>query len=242
MQLEIFEYVRQYDRDHFVCSLFVPKNIRNHYLTLYAFNIEINNIIHHYSEAMVALIRLRWWREKIDMIYDDKVLSYNNKIISELANLIRTVTLPRSLIYDYLDGYEQMICQNVCSNVEEFTAQTTVNLIKMLFFIVNYHDDQLAYHCGSAWHLMTSLRNTKEVSQIDTEQIIKKSKYHIKQTEKIIKRAPRKIVKIALQAKLADLYLKRQKFDSEMDPIMQIKMLFYYIFWPVSANASSHVP
>jgi hypothetical protein len=229
MQSEIFEHVQRYDRDHFICSLFIPKSIRNHYLTLYAFNIEINNIIYNCSEAMVALIRLRWWREKIDMIYGDKVLNYN-KIIFELANLIHTATLPKSLIYDYLDGYEQMICQ---SNVEEAAAQTTVNLIKMLFAIAKYRDDQLAYHCGSVWYLMTSLRNIKEISQIDKEEIIRRSKYHIKQTEKLIRKAPKKIVKIVLQAKLADLYLDRKKFDSEMDSIMQIKMLFYYVFWPI---------
>ncbi|OEY86750.1 hypothetical protein BIY23_01795 [Wolbachia pipientis] len=231
MQSEVFEHVRQYDRDHFVCSLFISKSIRHYYLTLYAFNIEINNIIYNYSEAMVALVRLKWWREKIDMIYSNKIVN-NNGIISELANLIHITALPKSLIDRYLDGYEQMVCHCTGRNVEKFAEQTTVNLIKMLFTIVNYRNDQLAYHCGSAWHLMTSLRNAKEISKLDKEEIIEKSVYHVKQTEELIKTAPREIVKIALQVKLADLYLKHKNFNSEINLIMQIKMLFYYIFWP----------
>lgn len=243
MQSIISGYVRQHDRDHFICSLFVSRSVRRNYLALYAFNIEINNIIYDCSETMTALVRLQWWRERISMIYCNKIVN-DNQVILELANVIYSAAIPEFLINDYLDGYEQMVYQPLyrnTPNLEKIAAQTTVTLIKILFTatIQNYSNDQLAYHCGVAWHLMNSLRNTA-TERLDEEtmvSIIERAEYHINQVKKLIKTAPKEIVKITLQTRLAGLYLKRirnKKSDviSEkigmISPIMQINMLFYY--------------
>lgn len=242
MQSIVSDYVRQHDRDHFICSLFVPQSIRRNYLALYAFNIEINNIIYDCGETMTALVRLQWWRERISMIYRNKVVN-DNQVILELANVIYSAAIPEFLINDYLDGYEQMAYQTFyrnTPNLEKIAAQTTVTLIKILFTttIQNYSNDQLAYHCGVAWHLMNSLRNTA-TEQETMVSIVERAEYHINQVKKLVKTAPKEIAKITLQTRLADLYLKRirnKKSDviSEkigvISPIMQIKMLFYYFF------------
>lgn len=226
----ISDYVRQYDRDHFICSLFVSKSFRNSYLALYGLNIEINNIIYDCSEAMIALIRLAWWRERM---IDG---STSNKLISELINTIHSSRVPKTLINSYLKGYELMINQTPHKNVddlEKIGEHTTVNLIKMLFTtaVKGYYNDTLAYHCGLAWHLMNSLRNTihQQQTKITT---IERAQYHIDQVEKIVKKVPKEIARITLQTKLAKLHLKHiQNNDScrEISPIMQIRMLLYSI-------------
>ena len=226
MQSTISDYVRQYDRDHFICSLFIPKSVRQSYLAIYALNIAINNIIYGCNEAMVALVRLQWWHERISIAYNDKVV-FDNQMISEGV-----------LISNYFNGYEQMIGKISDENVhdmEKIAEQTTVNLIKMLFTVAkkDYQNNQLAYHCGSAWHLMNNLRNAhvKQFSKIRS--IIARIEYHIAQVDNLIKTAPKAITKITLQVKLVALYLKRirkmgfENFSKEISPIMQIKMLFY---------------
>ncbi|VVC42828.1 Squalene/phytoene synthase,Isoprenoid synthase domain [Cinara cedri] len=194
---------------------------------------------------MTALVRLQWWREIISIIYRNKAVN-DNPIILELANVIYSCTIPEFLINDYLDGYEQMVYQPFyrnTPNLEKIAAQTTVTLIKMLFTIIiqNYSNDQLAYHCGVAWHLMNILRGTA-TEQLDEEtmvSIVERTEYHINQVKKLIKTVPKEIVKITLQTRLAGLYLKRirnKKSDftngkiGVISPIMQIKMLFYYFF------------
>ncbi|MBV0899352.1 MAG: squalene/phytoene synthase family protein [Wolbachia endosymbiont of Fragariocoptes setiger] len=230
MHSAISDYVRQYDRDHFICSLFVSKSFRNSYLALYGLNIEINNIIYDCSESMIALIRLAWWRERM---IDGNT---NNEMISELINTIHSSNVPKTLINSYFEGYELMISQtpykNVC-DLEKIAEHTTVNLIKMLFStaVKDYYNDKLAYHCGLAWHLMNSLRNTihQQQNKVST---IERAKYHINQVEKMVKKVPKEIARITLQTKLAKLHLKHiQNSDScrEISPTMQIRMLLYSI-------------
>lgn len=247
MKPTISDYVRQYDRDHFICSLFVSKSLRTSYLTLYALNIEVNNIVYNFREAITALVRLRWWREKINSIYHNKIVN-DNQIISELKSIIHFSSIPESLFNDYFDGYEQMICHTSYKSsfeLEKIAAETTVNLIKILFAISvkNYCNDELAYHCGVSWHLINNLRNIKKIpiknlSKETIVSIFERAKYHISQVEKFIKTVPKRIISIVLQVKLAKLYLKRifnKNFDITnkeifyISPTMQIKMLFYYL-------------
>lgn len=237
MQSVISDYVRRRDRDHFICSLFIAQPVRRYYLALYAFNIEINNIIYDCNEVMTALVRLEWWREKITMIYHNKIVN-DNKILSELANVIYSAAIPKFLINEYLNGYERIIHQTSYKStldLEKIAVKTTVNLMKMLFITTtkDYSNDLLAYHCGVAWHLMNSIRNgTIENSNRDmVTSVVERAEYHINQVKILNKTAPKKIIKITLQARLAELYLKRfrsKKFSGRIGPVMQIRMLLHY--------------
>ena len=63
------EEVRRNDRDRFLTALFAPTHLREHLYTLYAFNIEISKTREVVNETMLGAIRLQWWREAIEAIY-----------------------------------------------------------------------------------------------------------------------------------------------------------------------------
>ena len=58
--------VRRADPDRFFTALFAPAAKREALFTLYAFNHEIARAQEATSEAMMALIRLQWWRDVVE--------------------------------------------------------------------------------------------------------------------------------------------------------------------------------
>jgi phytoene synthase len=57
------EIVRRHDPDRFLTALFAPSDVRETLFTLYAVNHELARAREVVSNAMLALIRLQWWRE-----------------------------------------------------------------------------------------------------------------------------------------------------------------------------------
>ncbi|WP_339046482.1 squalene/phytoene synthase family protein [Candidatus Mesenet endosymbiont of Agriotes lineatus] len=162
------DYVRQNDRDRFVCALFSKGDIRYYFLVLSAFNIEISNILYSSTEIMTALVLIKWWRERIKMIYNNK-LTNADKITKELETVIKSTNIPETLFHQYLDGYEEAICRDEYLNTEELednAVKTTVHLMKMIFATADIKDrdddlNQIIYHSGIAWNLMNNLRNER---------------------------------------------------------------------------------
>lgn len=162
------DYVRRNDRDRFICALFSKGDIRYYFLVLSAFNIEISNILYSNTETMSALVRIKWWRERIEMIYSNK-LTNADKITKELEVVIKSTNIPEILFHEYLDGYEEAVCKDEYLNTEELednAVKTTVNLMKMILATAGIKDcdddiNKIIYHSGVAWSLMNNLRNEK---------------------------------------------------------------------------------
>jgi len=64
------DLVRRYDRDRFLCGLFAPDKVRRHITALYAFNIEIASTREMVSEPLIGQMRLKWWFDALDGIYE----------------------------------------------------------------------------------------------------------------------------------------------------------------------------
>jgi len=62
----LLDFVRRHDPDRFFTALFAPAERRGALLVLYAFNHELARAREVASEPMLALIRLRWWREVVE--------------------------------------------------------------------------------------------------------------------------------------------------------------------------------
>ncbi len=60
------ESLRRHDPDRFLTVLFAPAERRETLFTLYAFNHELARAREVASQALLALIRLQWWREVVE--------------------------------------------------------------------------------------------------------------------------------------------------------------------------------
>jgi len=67
------DVVARFDHDRHLITLYAPQDKRGALCALYAFNYEISRIRESVSEPMLGEIRLQWWHEAIDDIYDGKV-------------------------------------------------------------------------------------------------------------------------------------------------------------------------
>jgi NADH dehydrogenase [ubiquinone] 1 alpha subcomplex assembly factor 6 len=64
------EQVRRYDNDRFLCTLFAPPAKREALWSIYAFNLELARIRESVSQPLLGHMRLRWWMDTLDAVYD----------------------------------------------------------------------------------------------------------------------------------------------------------------------------
>ena len=64
-QNHIQEIVKQHDIDQYYAGLLMPEEYRRKYFTLVAFNGELVKIREQTQEAMIAEIKLQWWRDAL---------------------------------------------------------------------------------------------------------------------------------------------------------------------------------
>jgi len=70
MWKELEDRVAHADPDRRMAALFAPRDTRRKLLALYAFNDELARIRDRVSEPMLGDLRLAWWREAVDELYD----------------------------------------------------------------------------------------------------------------------------------------------------------------------------
>ena len=105
---EAFAYcraeVRRFDPDRYFSSLFAGEQGSRSLLALYAFNLEIAKTRETVSEVMLGQIRLQWWREALDGIYEGR--PRNHAVVTALAHTIESHGLERVRFHRIIDGRE----------------------------------------------------------------------------------------------------------------------------------------
>ena len=85
--------VRRHDHDRYLTSLFAPADRREALFAIAAFNLEVAKTREVVSEPMLGRIRLQWWRESIDGIYDGRVRRH--EVVEPLAHAVDHYDLTR---------------------------------------------------------------------------------------------------------------------------------------------------
>lgn len=98
------DLVRRHDPDRFLTALFAPADRREDLFALYAFNHEVAKTREVVSEPTLGLIRLQWWREGIEGIYDGEVRRH--EVMQPLAAAVRRHGLDRALLDRLIDARE----------------------------------------------------------------------------------------------------------------------------------------
>jgi NADH dehydrogenase [ubiquinone] 1 alpha subcomplex assembly factor 6 len=97
--------VRQQDPDRFLLSLLAPAHARAGLWAIYAFNYEIARTREVVSETVTGLIRLQWWRDSIDQIYNNETPRHH-PVVEALADVIRRYDLPKDLFLNLIYARE----------------------------------------------------------------------------------------------------------------------------------------
>lgn len=128
MQLSIpAQIVKEHDYNRFLTGLFAAPDKRDDLYTLYAFNYEIAKTRETVSDTTLGLIRLTWWREAIDEIYEGTKIR-QHEVVEPLAVIIKKYNLPKhyfeTLIYAREFDLEDVLPADLkgLRNYAEFTS------------------------------------------------------------------------------------------------------------------------
>ncbi len=127
----IIGLVRDRDRDRFLTALFAPADRRDDLCALYAFNYELAKTREVVHEPMLGRIRLQWWRESIDAIYDGRPVRHH-EVVRPLADAISRRNLSREHLVCLIDAREHDIGDEPPVNLpalEAYAESTSARLV-----------------------------------------------------------------------------------------------------------------
>ncbi|WP_321390976.1 phytoene/squalene synthase family protein [Emcibacter sp.] len=156
------EQVRRQDHDRFLTVLFAPQELRDDLFALYAFNQELARIRETVSEPVLGEIRLQWWREAIDEIYDGAPRKH--EVVDALAKAVRTHNLPREIFHQIIESRGQDIYDENPQNLGElidYLRGTSGNIARLAAQVLADGDTDLgqkAEDSGVAWGLTGIVR------------------------------------------------------------------------------------
>jgi len=157
------DLVRKHDHENFLCSLLLPKEIRNTAFAVRAFNIEVANVTEHAKEKHTAQMRMSFWDETLENIFkgsppkhpvalalsravaDHKLLKKQfTRLIRARSNLMKTTSFPS---LEAMEAY----CEETVSPIYYLLLQA--NGLKEV------GADHAASHLGKAQGLSNLLRS-----------------------------------------------------------------------------------
>ncbi|MDP9196605.1 MAG: squalene/phytoene synthase family protein [Pseudomonadota bacterium] len=158
------DQVLEHDPDRFYTALFARGTQREALLALYAFNAEIARTPDVVTESALGLIRLQWWRERLEEIYQPDSTVPASPVLQALAPVIREFSLSQALFEDLLTGREEDFSENppeTLDDLENYVARTSSSLMALALEICGQHTGEarlMARHGGIACGLAGLMR------------------------------------------------------------------------------------
>ena len=167
---------RQHDRDRFLCSLFAPEEKREALYTVLAFNIEIAKTRGMVRERLLGEIRLQWWRDNIELIYNNSSgINSDHLVARELERAIKKFKLSRGLFDQLIDARSRDLVDvpfNDEIDLRRYAYETSSTLCKAMMEILCPASDTLsrneihaAESVGMAWALTGIIRASTSLAQ-----------------------------------------------------------------------------
>ncbi len=215
---------RAADHDRYLCALFVPPRARAAMFSLILFNAEIARTREAVSEPMLGQIRLQWWREAIDEIYQSRVRRH--EVAEPLAEAIRAHGLTRGYFDRLIDARESDLdaaSPATVAALEIYAEESAAPLVSLALEIVGADASamqELARHSGIGWAL-TGLMRAQPYHAAQGRHMLPDgaddgvatvadiARQHIDKARKLRRGAPRAAKRATLPAVLADVYLRR---------------------------------
>lgn len=145
--------------------LFLPPEQRRAIISLYAFCREVDDVVDETSEHEIARIKLAWWREEIQRVFDGEA---RHKVGKALQETIHSFDLPQEHFIEVIDGMEMDLDYNAYPTIKELSlychrVASVVGLMSAEIF--GYEDRKTlkyAHALGMAFQLTNILRDVRE--------------------------------------------------------------------------------
>ena len=153
--------VRAADYDRYLSVLFAAQEKRSALFALYAFNHEVAKTAEVVSEPTLGLIRLQWWREAVEGIFEGT--PRRHEVVLALSTAIETFELPHFLFDGLIDAREQDLSPmpfTVMTELESYAEAASGHLMRLAARILDAGNtlDGYARPLGIAYALNGLLR------------------------------------------------------------------------------------
>jgi NADH dehydrogenase [ubiquinone] 1 alpha subcomplex assembly factor 6 len=159
---DLAEKLRRYDRDRYLATLFAPTKRRQNLWAVLAFNLEVARVREAVSQPMLGQIRLQWWREAIDEIYDGRVVRRHD-IVRPLADAIGRRGLSRRSFDAIIDARERDLAETppaTLAELESYASDSAGELFALLAEVLRpgRTDTEAIRRIGTGWGLVGIIR------------------------------------------------------------------------------------
>ena len=160
--LSLAARARSVDPDRYMCALFAAPQQRGALFALLLFNAEIARVCEVVSEPMLGQIRLQWWREAIDEIYQGG--GRRHEVLDPLAEAIRAHGLTRRYFERLINAREMdldsMPPENIAA-LKNYAEESAAPLVSLELEVAGADAGVLvdvARHTGVSWALTGLMR------------------------------------------------------------------------------------
>jgi NADH dehydrogenase [ubiquinone] 1 alpha subcomplex assembly factor 6 len=154
--------VRDHDHDRYLTALFIPAPYREAVFALYAFNGEVARTREAVSEPILGQIRLQWWREAVEGVYQDKVREH--PVVEGLSEAVRRFGLAQAQFETLLDARADDLDDTPPADLaalEAYASATSGTLSVMAMTVLGFAEGtplRAAHLVGTAWALIGLMR------------------------------------------------------------------------------------
>lgn len=156
--------LRSADPDRWLTTLFAPDERRPGLHALYAFNAEIARAREVVSQPMIGQIRLQWWREAWEGIWENR--PRNHPVVTALHAHCRN--LDREDVFTLIDAREtdmEMVPPADMNALLKYAEASSTPLMRMACTILEERiDDEILRPAGTAYALTGILRATSHLA------------------------------------------------------------------------------
>jgi phytoene synthase len=134
------QQLREHDKDLYLSSLFMPE--------VYAFSAEVARVPFLVSEAALGEIRLQWWHDTVDAIYDG--VAQDSPVAQGLSEAVRLGDLPKHALQNLVKAHQFDLYSDPMPSLhdlEAYVGETHSAVIQMSAAILNSDD---ALECSEA--------------------------------------------------------------------------------------------
>jgi len=149
--------VRRHDHDRYLTCLFAKPPAREAMFAIFAFNVEVAKTREVVTQPMLGQIRLQWWRESIEGIYEGR--PRHHEVILPLAEAVARHDLTRGHFDRIIDARETDLLDETPATLAELedyceaTASPLLYLSLEALGVRNGAAHDAARHLGIAWAL-----------------------------------------------------------------------------------------
>ena len=153
--------LRRHDRDRFLATLCAPAARQPALWALLGFNYEIARVREIVTQPMLGQIRLQWWRDALDEIYEGKPVR-RHEVATPLAAAIRDHRITRAYLDGMIDARERDLAGEppaTLLDLEAYLEATSSSLLQAeIAVLAGAEGGAAARHIGIAWGLVGLIR------------------------------------------------------------------------------------